>query len=197
MAAPSPKPLCQLCACRGTRPHGQRSEAMETFIERFGHDTWLPFPVIAARLLLAALLGGLVGAEREWRARPAGLRTHILICVATAAIAVLAIEVTHMDDFSGQEIRIDPLRLVEATTAGVAFLAAGLIFFAKGAVHGLTTGAGMWLAGVIGLAIGLGFWQIATIATVLAVVVLGLLYQLEGKAKAGHKANTSSHTDES
>lgn len=151
---------------------------MEIFIERFGHQTWLPFPVISGRLLLAAFFGALVGAEREWRARPAGLRTHILICVSTAAIAILAIEITHLQDFGGQEIRIDPLRLVEATTAGVAFLAAGLIFFTKGEIHGLTTGAGMWLAGVIGLAIGLGFWQVAAIMTLLAIVVLGLLYQI-------------------
>lgn len=151
-------------------------------MERFGHETWLPFPVIIARLLLAAFLGALVGAEREWRHRPAGLRTHILICVATATIAILAIEITHVDDFAGQEIRIDPLRLVEATTAGVAFLAAGLIFFSKGQVHGLTTGAGMWLAGAIGLAIGLGFWQIAALVTLLAIVVLGLLYTFAQKA---------------
>lgn len=170
-------------AAGGTGTDRPRCLAMEIFIERFGHTTWLPFLVIIARLLLAALFGAVVGAEREWRARPAGLRTHILICVATAAIAILAIEITHVDDFAGQEIRIDPLRLVEATTAGVAFLAAGLIFFAKGQVHGLTTGAGMWLAGVIGLAIGLGFWQIATVATLLAVVVLGLLYQFERKVK--------------
>ena len=156
--------------------HYPRCTSMDIFMERFGHETWLPFPVIIARLLLAVFLGALVGAEREWRNRPAGLRTHILVCVATATIAILAIEITHVDDFVGQEIRIDPLRLIEATTAGVAFLAAGLIFFAKGQVHGLTTGAGMWLAGAIGLAIGLGFWQIALLATVLAIVVLGLLY---------------------
>ncbi|WP_144379008.1 MgtC/SapB family protein [Mesorhizobium amorphae] len=148
---------------------------MEEFIDRFGQPTWLPFSVVSARLLLAAVLGAVVGMEREWRNRPAGLRTHILICLATAAIAILTIEITHVDVFAGQEIRIDPIRLVEATTAGVAFLAAGLIFFAKGEVHGLTTGAGMWLAGAIGLAVGLGFWQIALLATVLAVIVLGLL----------------------
>ena len=148
---------------------------MEEFIDRFGQPTWLPFSVVPARLLLAAALGAVVGMEREWRNRPAGLRTHILICLATAAIAILTIEITHVDVFAGQEIRIDPIRLVEATTAGVAFLAAGLIFFAKGEVHGLTTGAGMWLAGAIGLAVGLGFWQIALLATVLAVIVLGLL----------------------
>ncbi|PLP56276.1 preprotein translocase subunit TatA [Mesorhizobium loti] len=148
---------------------------MEEFIDRFGQPTWLPFSVVSARLLLAAAFGAVVGMEREWRNRPAGLRTHILICLATAMIAILTIEITHVDVFAGQEIRIDPIRLVEATTAGVAFLAAGLIFFAKGEVQGLTTGAGMWLAGAIGLAVGLGFWQIALLGTVLAVVVLSLL----------------------
>lgn len=148
---------------------------MEAFFETFDHSTWLPFPIIAARLFLAAVLGAVVGMEREWRRQPAGLRTHILICVSTAAIAILTIEITHVDDFAGQEIRIDPIRLIEATTAGVAFLAAGLIFFSKGEVHGLTTGAGMWLAGAIGLAVGLGFWQIAVLATGLTVTVLGVL----------------------
>jgi putative Mg2+ transporter-C (MgtC) family protein len=156
---------------------------MDEFLNRFGQQTWLPFSVIAGRLLLAAVLGSIVGMEREWRDRPAGLRTHILICLATAAIAILTIEITHVDVFAGQEIRIDPIRLVEATTAGVAFLAAGLIFFAKGEVHGLTTGAGMWLAGSIGLAVGLGFWQIALLATVLALVVLGLLQMLQTNTK--------------
>lgn len=111
------------------------------------------------------------------------MRTHILICLATAAIAILTIEITHLDVFGGQEIRIDPIRLVEATTAGVAFLAAGLIFFAKDEVHGLTTGAGMWLAGAIRLAVGLGFWQIAVLATVLALVVLGLFQMMPPKNK--------------
>lgn len=156
---------------------------MDDFLGRFGHTTWLPFSVIAARLMLAAVLGSLVGIEREWRNRPAGLRTHILVCLSTAAIAILTIEITHVDVFDGHEIRIDPIRLVEATTAGVAFLAAGLIFFAKGEVHGLTTGAGMWLAGCIGLAVGLGFWQIAVLATVLALVVLGVLQFIDSNSK--------------
>lgn len=166
---------------------------MELFLDRFGHSTWLPFSVIAARLLAAAIFGALVGAEREWRDRPAGLRTHILICVAAAAIAILAVEITHLDDFGGQEIRIDPLRLVEATTAGVAFLAAGLIFFTRGEVHGLTTGAGMWLAGAIGLAVGLGFWQIAALATVLALVVLGLL---QAVLKTKKRPNSTDHEEQ-
>jgi len=158
---------------------------MDELARNFGHETWLPFPVITARLLLAALLGAAVGIEREWRNRPAGLRTHILICLSTAAIAILAVEITHLRDFGGSEIRIDPIRLVEATTAGVAFLAAGLIFFARGEVQGLTTGAGMWLAGAIGLAVGLGFWQIALLSTIIAIIVLAFLTGLERKPQSG------------
>ncbi|MEP0697144.1 MAG: MgtC/SapB family protein [Nitratireductor sp.] len=156
---------------------------MEPFFTDFGRASWLPFEVIAARLLLAATLGGVVGFEREWRNRPAGRRTHILICLSAATIAVLTIEITHLPAFEDDAIRIDPVRLVEAVTAGVAFLAAGLIVFARGEVHGLTTGAGMWLAGAAGLACGLGFWQIALVATLLAVIVLAALRLVERRAK--------------
>jgi putative Mg2+ transporter-C (MgtC) family protein len=83
--------------------------------------------------------------------------------------------------FVGDAVRLDPIRAVEAVTAGVAFLAAGTILFARGEVHGLTTGAGMWLAGAIGLAAGLGLWQIAAVGTVLALIVLGLLQTLEAR----------------
>lgn len=152
---------------------------MDQFFSDFGRTSWLPVAVIATRLLLATALGAVVGLEREWRARPAGLRTHILVCLAAATVAILTIEITHLPAFSDEAVRIDPIRLVEAVTAGVAFLAAGLIVFARGEVHGLTTGAGMWLAGAIGLACGLGFWQIAIMATVLAVIVLALLRLVE------------------
>lgn len=143
--------------------------------QEFGHPTFIAFPVIAARLLFAALLGGLIGFEREWRNHPAGLRTHILVCLATATIAILTIEIVRNPIFQGSQIRFDPIRMVEATTAGIAFLAAGLIVFARGKVKGLTTGAGLWFAGAIGLSCGLGLWQVALFATLLSVVVMGAL----------------------
>jgi putative Mg2+ transporter-C (MgtC) family protein len=155
---------------------------MEALLSDFGTKSYLPFPVIAARLLLGALLGAVIGAEREWKRRPAGLRTHMLVCLAAALIALLTIEITHVPFFQDEAIRVDPIRLIEAVTAGVAFLAAGMIFFTKGEVHGLTTGAGMWLAGAVGLACGLGFWQIALFTTALAVVVLMVLGRLEQAA---------------
>jgi len=152
---------------------------MSTLIEEFGHPTFLPFPVIAARLLFAAILGAAIGFERGWRRRPAGMRTHILICVAAATLGVLTIEIVHQPAFGRVGVMSDPVRAVEAVTAGVAFLAAGTILFARGEVQGLTTGAGMWLAGAVGLCCGLGLWQIAGFGTILVVIVLGLLHSLE------------------
>ncbi|MBA3447072.1 MAG: MgtC/SapB family protein [Pseudaminobacter sp.] len=152
---------------------------MESLLEEFGHATWTPFPVIAARLLLATLFGAIIGFEREWRNRPAGLRTHMLVCVAAATFGILTIEIIHAPMFSGEAVHVDPIRAVEAVTAGVAFLAAGTIMFSRGEVHGLTTGAGMWLAGAIGLASGLGFWQIAAFGTLLVLIVLVLMHSLE------------------
>lgn len=154
---------------------------MEQLVEEFGHPTYTAFSVIVARLLLAALFGAAIGFEREWRNRPAGLRTHILVCVAAAIYALLVIEITHAPMFAKDEARFDPIRVVEAVTAGVAFLAAGIVIFTRGEVHGLTTGAGMWLAGAIGVAAGLGLWQVALFATILALIVLGLLHALEVK----------------
>lgn len=99
-------------------------------------DTQTPYPVIFARLFGAVLLGAMIGVEREKRQRPAGLRTHILVSLASAIFAVVAIESVHMKSLSGPEVRIDPIRVVEAVTAGVAFLAAGMIVFSKGEVKG-------------------------------------------------------------
>lgn len=158
---------------------------MEQLAEEFGHPTFTPFAVIVARLLLAAAFGAVIGFEREWRNRPAGLRTHILICVAAATFAILTIEIVHAPMFTTEvmkdAVKVDPIRVVEAVTAGVAFLAAGVVIFTRGEVHGLTTGAGMWLAGAIGVATGLGLWQVALFATILALVVLVLLWSLENK----------------
>lgn len=155
------------------------SDILTDILDDIGHPTWLSFSVIAARLALAALLGAVIGFEREWRRHPAGLRTHTLVCLAAAVIAVLTVEIVHSPQFAGQSFRFDPIRLVEAVTAGVAFLAAGLIIFNRGRIKGLTTGAGMWLAAAIGLACGLGFWQIAGLATLMGLIALSFMQWLE------------------
>lgn len=167
---------------------------MDQIVEEFGHGTYVAFPVIVARLLLATILGAAIGFEREWQNRPAGLRTHMLVCLAGALITILTIEITHVPFFQDDAIRVDPVRVIEAVTAGVAFLAAGLIIFSKGEVHGLTTGAGLWLASAVGLACGIGLWQIALFATLLALVVLGLLHKLQEWLRV-KQPNDAAHPD--
>ena len=153
-----------------------KSGADERFLEEIHPADLAAVSVIAARVLLAALLGAAIGFEREWRNRPAGLRTHILVCVAAALVGILTLEITHSPSMGGRTgAAFDPLRSLEAVTAGVAFLAAGTIMFSRGEVQGLTTGAGMWLAGAVGLSAGLGLWQIAGLGTLLALAVLGLM----------------------
>ncbi|KAB2957392.1 MAG: MgtC/SapB family protein [Rhizobiaceae bacterium] len=157
---------------------------MEIWSE-FGHATTTPFGVLAARLVLAAACGAAIGFEREWRNRPAGLRTHILVCLAAAVFAVLALEMVNQPMLDEEGVHLDPIRIVEAVTSGVAFLAAGVVIVARGEIHGLTTGAGLWLSGAIGVAAGLGLWQIALFATLLALLVLGLLHALTRRMELG------------
>jgi len=141
--------------------------------------TAVPFWDMGLRLAVAGILGSLLGFEREWRSRPAGLRTHILVSIACAVFALTALEMVKQPIFEGDTLRFDPIRLVEAITAGVAFLAAGFIIFKKGTVQGITTGAGMWLAASVGLAAGLGIFSLALLACSGGLVVLVALRRLE------------------
>ncbi|WP_011582758.1 MULTISPECIES: MgtC/SapB family protein [Chelativorans] len=152
---------------------------MDILLEEFSARTSLPWQIIAARLLAAVILGGVLGFERELAERPAGLRTHMLVCLASATFAVVSIEIVSMAAFQDDQVRADPIRLVEAITSGVAFLAAGFIIFRRGTVRGLTTGAGMWLAASTGLAAGLGLWTIALLSCLLGAIVLAVLRRLE------------------
>lgn len=135
----------------------------------------LPAATVLMRMLMACLLGAVIGLEREIHARTAGLRTHMLVSLASCLFALIAWEMIAIDLPDGVRHTTDPLRLIEAVTAGVAFLAAGSIITSGGRVHGLTTGAGMWMAGAIGLACGTGKLTLAIMATLLAVTVLWIL----------------------
>ncbi|MFC7703921.1 MgtC/SapB family protein [Plastorhodobacter daqingensis] len=130
---------------------------------------------VVVRLITAVVLGAAIGFEREYHAHSAGLRTHILISLAACLFTLIAFELINVEIAGAADQQTDPLRLIEAVTAGVAFLAAGSIITSGGQVHGLTTGAGMWLAGAIGLACGTGRIVLALIATGIALVVLWML----------------------
>ena len=127
---------------------------------------------MVARLGLACLLGFAVGFDRELKSRAAGLRTHMLTSLAAAIFMIIALELIAAIGSDDDRTQLDPLRVIEAVTAGVAFLAAGTIIQAKGSVKGLTTGAGMWLSGAVGLACGSGFYVLALLGTGLSLIVL-------------------------
>lgn len=134
-------------------------------------STHLPFQEIALRLAAALLFGGVIGLNREWVQKPAGLRTHIMVSLAAATFGVLAREM-FMDavDEGGQP---DPVRVVEAVVTGVAFLGAGTIIQQSGGkVAGMTTGASIWLAGAIGVSCGTGHLGLAALCTGLGMIVL-------------------------
>lgn len=139
----------------------------------------LPFAVIFSRMICSMICGALIGIERERKNLAAGLRTHMLVCLSACLVAILTQEIVHHPDFRADGVQMDPLRLIEAVTAGVAFLVGGLIVFSRGRVRGMTTGAGLWFSGSIGLSCGLGFALIAVTATALAIFVLLLLNWLE------------------
>lgn len=129
------------------------------------------------RLIAAALFSGVIGFERERKEQAAGLRTHMLVGIGACLFTLLMTLL--IGRFDGDEVRADPVRVVEAITSGVAFLAAGVIIQARGRVHGLTTGASLWLAGAVGLGAGLGEYLLSFIAVVLTLVVLRVIKAFE------------------
>ena len=135
------------------------------------------------RLFAAVLAGAAVGFDRELLNKPAGLRTHILISLAAALFTLITFELHHAVVSNNSRTTADPIRIIEAVTAGVAFLAAGAIIQSRGAVHGLTTGANMWLAGALGVACGAGDYTLAVFGTVFALIVLVVLGRLERKVR--------------
>ncbi len=139
-------------------------------------STHIPEAEIAGRLLLAALFAAAIGFEREMLKELAGLRTHMLTALAAA---MFTFEIFHATRSLDDGPNVDPLRLIEAVTTGVSFLAAGTIINARGRIHGLTTGAGIWLAGAIGVACGAGFYAIAAIGAVMSVLIVILLRAVE------------------
>ena len=153
-------------------------------------ETTTPQHIILIRLLFAALLGAMIGFEREAHSGAAGLRTHILIATAACLFTLLTFEIFHISDVVSTG-RADPIRAVEAVTAGIAFLGAGAIFQQRGNVQGLTTGAGMWLAGALGVCSALGYYLIALAVALFAVVVLAALrafaHRVGSKAAAAEK----------
>ena len=135
---------------------------------------WIDYD-LQTRIGVPAVLGLLLGLDREFRGRAAGLRTHGLICVSAAAMTVSIISL--YNQLGGE--RMDPLRVFEATGAFIGIIGAGLIVFSKGRVKNLTTAAHLWLTAVIGIACGAGQWPLVVIGAVISIVMLTVLGLVE------------------
>ena len=130
--------------------------------------------IMSLRLLLAVVLGGIIGIERETSHKPAGLRTNILICVSSAMMMILAVL------FSGKDAGSqEAMRVAAGVITGVGFLGAGAIIQARGTVHGLTTASVIWAVAGLGLAVGAGYYLISIVFTVLVVLILVLLRKID------------------
>lgn len=132
---------------------------------------------LLVRLCGAAVAGLLLGVDRQVRGHGAGLRTHAIICFASALVTVAALALYFQLGEANSEM--DPLRVIEGTATMVGVIAGALIVFSKGEVKNLTTAAHLWLAGAIGIAFGAGLYPLALLGTVMAVLLLTLFGWIE------------------
>lgn len=120
------------------------------------------------RLVAAGLLGGLIGLEREFRAKEAGVRTHFIVALGSALFMIIS-----QYAFGSQQH--DAARVAAQVVSGIGFIGAGVIIFQKNAVRGITTAAGLWVAAAIGLACGAGMYVLAAVASILTILCLELM----------------------
>ena len=147
---------------------------------------------LMGRLLLAAVLGGVVGIEREWSGKPAGFRTNLLICVGAALLTDLSISVAAA---ASAGMTADPTRIAAQIVSGIGFLGAGTIIQSRGSVTGLTTAATLWVVAAIGMAVGAQEYPEAIGATVLVIVALLILGRFEPylSQKVDHMVRVTIH----
>ncbi len=141
---------------------------------------------VMIRVVLAVLIGGLIGYEREIRNRPAGFRTHMIVCLGAAVVTMVQVELVQSSiDFLmknpklTESIKVDSGRIVAQIVSGIGFLGAGTIIVHKGTVKGLTTASTVWVVACIGIAIGYGYYSIALIAGLTTFLINILLLSIE------------------
>lgn len=133
------------------------------------------------RLFIAALLGGLIGLEREYRAKEAGFRTHFLVAMGSALFMLLSQYGFEGILSSGQSVRLDPSRIAAQVVSGIGFIGAGTIIFHKHIVRGLTTAAGLWVTSAIGMATGAGLFALSIMGTILVLLCLEAMHVIMGR----------------
>jgi putative Mg2+ transporter-C (MgtC) family protein len=143
-----------------------------------GHDEI----VITLRVFGAVLIGGMIGMERTFHGRPAGFRTHALVCVASSLLMIVTV-------YQGQwvhplaigNIQTDPTRMAQGIMTGIGFLGAGVIFKEGLTVRGLTTAASIWVTSAIGILVGVGFYLAAILGAIATLLILSVFRYVESK----------------
>lgn len=130
---------------------------------------------VVIRLVLIAVISGIVGLEREHLKKPAGLRTNMLVGIGSTLIMIIAL---HLNDLLPNS-SIDPGRLAGQVVTGIGFLGAGAIIRGKTSVHGLTTAASIWVVSAIGLAVGVGYYFAAIVAAIVMLIALFIFGRME------------------
>ncbi len=125
--------------------------------------------VLIFRLLAAGLLGGIIGLEREFRAKEAGVRTHFIVALGSALFMIIS-------EFAFEGKQHDAARVAAQVVSGIGFIGAGVIIFQRNVIRGVTTAAGLWVAAAIGLACGDGMYPVAIAATILTVSCLEMMH---------------------
>jgi putative Mg2+ transporter-C (MgtC) family protein len=141
---------------------------------------------LCARLGMAALLGGLIGIDRELQGKTLGWRTYMLVSLGAASFSVMMTEMVHT--FRADHVQLDPTRIVEGVIGGIGFMGAGAIIQSRGEVRGATTGAGIWMVGAIGMAAGFGYYLHAIVMAGFALVVIVVCGALSSWLQGGEKA---------
>jgi putative Mg2+ transporter-C (MgtC) family protein len=137
---------------------------------------------ITVRLVGSLLIGGLIGLERSYHGRPAGFRTHSLVCLSTGLLMLVTVYETHwVPTLSQGRISLDPTRMAQGIMTGIGFLGAGTIMRDGLSVRGLTTAASIWITAAIGILIGIGFYLPAVIATLLTLGTLSVFRWIESR----------------
>lgn len=146
----------------------------------------MPLHEIILKLLLAVVIGGAIGYEREANNRPAGFRTHMLVALGATIVSLIqvqmfneAISLLEANPSLSNVIKIDLGRLGAQVISGIGFLGAGTIVHQRGSIKGLTTAASLWVVGCLGLAIGLGYYSISIVGAISVVLILVALKKFE------------------
>jgi putative Mg2+ transporter-C (MgtC) family protein len=167
-----------------------RRRSMETiesaWIESVQNFGWVPI----GQIVLSAVLGGLIGIEREWRGRDAGFRTNMLIAMGTCLFTILSIHGFPLDDSAAQ----DSARVAAQVVSGIGFLGAGALFQTRQHTKGMTTAATIWMVAAIGMTVGVGAYTLAIISSAITLIALRFLRPVS-KFVSQRKSNNSSVED--